>query len=117
MSCRNIWILFENYKVCNVREYSRYLKTTTFYSIDSITFAEVFNNYYELNFNMHSVQISAYISSSTAQLPNHAIEMQIEFHDVLPTYTKQKPQRRVIRVLNPRKPKPGEIILQYLQHY
>uniref|UniRef100_A0A2H1W8V0 SFRICE_017367 n=1 Tax=Spodoptera frugiperda TaxID=7108 RepID=A0A2H1W8V0_SPOFR len=43
-----------------------------------------------------------------AQLPNHAIEMQIEFHDVLPTYTKQKPQRRVIRVLNPRKPKPAK---------
>ncbi|CAH1639187.1 unnamed protein product [Spodoptera littoralis] len=41
-----------------------------------------------------------------AELPNHAIEMQIEFHDAVPTYTKTKPQRRLIRVLNPRKPKP-----------
>ncbi|XP_022822699.1 protein lingerer-like [Spodoptera litura] len=40
------------------------------------------------------------------ELPNHAIEMQIELHDALPTYTKTKPQRRLIRVLNPRKPKP-----------
>ncbi|XP_021189130.2 glycine, alanine and asparagine-rich protein isoform X1 [Helicoverpa armigera] len=36
----------------------------------------------------------------TADLPNHAIEMQIEIHE-----TSQKPQKRVLRVANSRNPK------------